>query len=160
MHVDTASEKICSDQDSRRSRAEFLHNKISLTLVHVSMHSRDGKITLAEFVGKPVHLLTGIAEDDGLGNGDGLIEIGEGVQFPVLFLDCDIKLLDTFQGKFSLLDQDAHWIAHEFGGNLQHVLRHSSGKKNDLGGLRQELEDIVDLLGEPALGNSQNSLHH
>jgi hypothetical protein len=57
-------------------------------------------------------------------------------------------LLDTFKGKLSLLDENTNGVAHEFGSDLEDILGHGGGKKDDLGGLREELEDIVDLLSE------------
>ncbi|KAI7165319.1 ATP-dependent RNA helicase [Hortaea werneckii] len=41
-------------------------------------------------------------------------------------------------------------FAHELGGDLKDILRHGSREQDDLGGLWQELEDVVDLLSETA----------
>jgi hypothetical protein len=84
-------------------------------------------------------------------NSDSLVQIREGVQFPIFLLNGDVELFDTFEGKLGLLDQDTNRVAHEFGGNLENVLGHGGGEKDDLRGLRQELEDVVDLLSESAL---------
>lgn len=150
LDIDTTGQKVGGDQDTGRSGTELLHNQVTLTLVHVSVHGRDGEITGSELVGKPVDLAAGVAEDDSLGDGDGLVEIRQGVELPVLLLDGDVELLDTLKGKLGLLDQDADGVAHELGGDLKDVLGHGGGQENDLGGLRKELEDIVDLLGETA----------
>lgn len=148
LHIDTTSEQVGGDQDTRRTRAELLHDHVTLSLVHVSVHGRDSEVTGSELVGKPVDLSTGVAEDDGLGDGDSLVKIGECVELPVLLLDGDVELLNTFEGKFVLLDEDADWVAHELGGDLKDVLWHGGGQEDDLGGLWEELEDVVDLLGE------------
>lgn len=150
LDVDTTGKQVGGDQDTRRSGTELLHDDITLSLVHVAVHSGDGEVTSSELVGEPVDLPAGVAEDDGLGDGDGLVQVGEGVELPVLLLDGDVELLDTFEGKLVLLDQDADGVAHELGGNLEDVLGHGGGQENDLGGLGQKLEDIVDLLGETA----------
>jgi len=112
------------------------------------VHGGDSEVTAGELVGEPVDLSAGVAEDDGLSDGDGFVEVGKGLQFPVFLLDCNVELLDTFEGKLVLLDEDTDWVTHELGGDLEDILRHGSGKEDDLGGLRKELEDVVDLLGE------------
>lgn len=115
------------------------------------MHGRDSEVTSGQLVGEPINLSSGVTEDDCLCDGDCLVEIGKSVQFPILLLNSDVELLDTFEGKLSLLDQDTNGIAHEFGGDLEDILGHRSGEKNDLGRLREELEDVVDLLSETTL---------
>jgi hypothetical protein len=115
------------------------------------VHGGHSEVAGSELVGKPVNLSSGVAEDDSLGDGDGLVQVGKCVQLPVLLLDSNVELLDTLEGQFGFLDQNADWVTHELGGDLENVLRHGGGKKDDLGRLREELEDVVDLLGETAL---------
>lgn len=115
------------------------------------MHGGDGEITGSEFVGQPVDLSSGVAEDDCLCDGDGLVQIGKGVQLPVFLLNSDVELLNTFEGKFGLLNQDTDGVTHELGGDLKNVLWHGGGEEDNLGGLRKELEDVIDLLGETTL---------
>ena len=124
---------------------------IPLALLHVTVHGGDSEVTSSELVGEPVDLSAGVAEDDGLGDGDGLVEIGQGVELPLLLLDGNVELLDTLKGKLLLLDQDADGVAHELGGDLKDVLGHGGGQEGNLGGLGEQLEDVVDLLGETAL---------
>lgn len=150
LDIDTTGKEISGDEDTGRSGTELLHDDITLGLVHVAVHGRDGEVTGSELVGEPVDLPAGVAEDDGLGDGDGLVQVGEGVQLPVLLLDSNVELLDTFEGKLVLLDEDTDGVAHELGGDLEDVLGHGGGQENDLGGLGEELEDVVDLLGETA----------
>jgi hypothetical protein len=154
LDIDTTGQEISSDQDTGRTRSELLHNQITLGLVHITVHGGNGEITGSELVGKPVDLPSCVAEDNGLGNGDGLVKIGKGVQFPIFLLDGNVELLDTLEGKLGLLDQDTDWVAHELCSDLEDILWHGGGKENNLGGLREQLEDIVDLLGETTLGFS------
>lgn len=151
LDIDTTGEEIGGDQDTRRTGTELLHNQVTLSLVHVTVHGGDGEITGSELVGKPVDLSAGVAEDNGLGDGDGLVEIGEGVELPLLLLNGNVKLLNTLEGKLVLLDENADGLAHELGGDLKDVLGHGGGEKDDLGALGEELEDVVDLLSETAL---------
>lgn len=150
LDVDTTGKQIGGDQDTRRTGAELLHDDVTLSLVHVAVHGGDSEVTGSELVGEPVDLPAGVAEDNGLGDGDGLVEIGQGVELPVLLLDGNVELLDTFEGKLVLLDENADGVTHELGGDLEDVLGHGGRQENDLGGLGEQLEDVVDLLGETA----------
>lgn len=154
LDIDTTGQKVSGDQDTGRTGTELLHDKVTLSLVHVTVHGRDGEITGSELVGEPVDLSAGVAEDDGLGDGDSLVQVREGVELPLFLLNGNVELLDTLQGELILLDQDADGVAHEAGGDLEDVLGHGGGEENDLGGLGQELEDVVDLVGETALRKS------
>ena len=151
LDINTTGKKISGNQDTGRSRTEFLHDNITLGLLHVTVHGRDSEVTSSELVSEPVDLSAGVAEDDSLGDGDSLIEIREGVKLPLLLLNSDVELLDTFEGKLLLLDQDTDGVTHELGGDLQDVLGHGSRQQGDLGGLRKELEDVIDLLSETTL---------
>jgi len=150
LDVDTTGEEVSGDQDTGRTGTELLHDNVTLALVHVTVHGGDGEVTGSELVGEPVDLSAGVAEDDGLGDGDGLVQVGEGVELPVLLLDGNVELLNTFEGKLVLLDEDTDGVTHELGGDLEDVLGHGGGKEDDLGGLGKELEDVVDLLSETA----------
>ena len=151
LDIDTTGEQVGSDEHTRRAGTELLHDQVTLGLIHVTVHSRDGEVALGQLLSEPVNLATGVAENDGLGNGDRLVQIGESVQLPLLLLDSNVKLLNTLQGKLVLLDQNADGVAHELGRDLEDILRHGGREQDDLGGLRQQLEDVVDLLGETTL---------
>lgn len=151
LDIDTTGQKVSGDQDTRRAGSELLHNQVTLSLVHVTVHGRDGEVTGGQLVSQPIDLSAGVAEDDGLGDGDGLVEIGQGVELPLLLLNSNVELLDTFQGKFVLLDKDTNGVTHESGGDLKDVLGHGGGEQDNLGGLGKKLEDVVDLVGETTL---------
>jgi len=148
LDIDTTGQKVSGDQNTGGAGAELLHDNITLALLHVTVHSGDSEVTGSELVGEPVDLSAGVAEDDGLGDGNGLVEIGKGVELPLLLLNGNVELLDTLKGKLLLLDQDTDGVTHELGGDLEDILGHGGGQKGDLGGLGKELEDVVDLLGE------------
>lgn len=148
LDIDTTGKQIGGDQDTGRSGTELLHDNITLALLHVTVHGGDGEVTGSELVGEPVDLSASVTEDNGLSDGDGLVEIGEGVELPLLLLNSNVELLDTLEGEFLLLDKDTDGVAHELGGDLKDILGHGSGEQGDLGGLGKELEDVVDLLGE------------
>ena len=151
LDINTTGQKVSGNKDTRRSRAELLHDNITLALLHVTVHGGDSEITGSELVGEPVDLAAGVTEDDGLGDGDGLVEIRKGVELPLLLLNSNVELLDTLKGKFLLLDKDTDGVTHELGGDLKDILGHGGREQDDLGGLGEELEDVVDLLGETTL---------
>lgn len=148
LDIDTSSEQVSGDEDSGRTGSELLHDDLSGGLVHVTVHGGDGEVSLVELLSEPVDLSSGRAEDDGLGNGDGLVEITKGVEFPLLLLDGDVELSDTFQGQLLLLDQDSDGITHELLGDLENIVGHGGGEKDNLGVSGEELEDVVHVLGE------------
>jgi hypothetical protein len=120
LDVDNAGGQIGGDQNANRAGAEVILEPLALVLIHISVlcmgtnmivkkggerrkrgatyYGRDCDLTTIHLVGEPVDPLLGVAEDDGLCDGDGLIEITKGVKLPLLLLDGDVKLLDTFQG--------------------------------------------------------------
>jgi hypothetical protein len=57
---------------SRLSTSELAHDGVSLFLRHVSVHAADGKVGFTKFLGEPVDLSTGVAEDDSLGDGQAI----------------------------------------------------------------------------------------
>ena len=150
LDISTTGQNIGGDQNTGRTRSELLYNQVTLTLVHITVHSRNGEVAGSELGGKPIDLPAGIAEDNGFCDGNGLVQIAEGLQLPLLLLNIGIELLDTFEGKL-ILEQDTDGIVHKVGGDLEHILRHGGRKEDNLGGLRKELKDIVDLLSETAL---------
>jgi len=150
LDIDTTSQQVGGDQDAGRAGTELLHDDLTLTLLHISVHGRDSELTGSELLGQPVDLSAGVAEDDGLGDGDGLVEIAQGVELPLLLLNGDEELLDTLEGQLILLDQDADGVAHELGGDLHNLNGHGGGQKDDLGGGGKTLENIVDLILETA----------
>jgi len=89
---------------------------------------------------QPIYLPAGVAENDGLSDGDRLVEITQSIQLPFLLFDSNVELLDTFKSQLVSLHKDSDWITHEFLGNLQNISRHSSRKQNDLGVLWEKLK--------------------
>merc|ERR1719341_2146383 len=83
LHVNATSKQVSGDEDPGRAAAELAHDHVSLLLVHVSVHGGHCEVALVHLLSQPVHLPPGVAEDDGLGDGEGLIEIAQGVQLPL-----------------------------------------------------------------------------
>lgn len=69
-----------------------LHDELTLSTGHVSVHGRDGEIALSHLVREPVDLSAGVAVDDGLGDGQSLVQIAQSLELPVLALNGDVEL--------------------------------------------------------------------
>ena len=78
-------------------RPEISHDGITLLLGHVAMHGSHREVGRPQLVCQPVGLLLGVHEDDGLGDGQGVVQVCEGVKFPLLPLDSHEELLDALQ---------------------------------------------------------------
>jgi hypothetical protein len=150
LDIDTTRQKIGGDQDTGGTGTELTHNEITLLLIEIGVHSGDGKVAATHFLGEPVDLSTGVAVDDGLGDREGLVQIAERVEFPVLLLDGDEELANTFEGKLILLDEDTNGVTHELLGQLHSLRGHGGGEKGHLDVRRHALEDVVDLVLETA----------
>jgi hypothetical protein len=106
-------------------------------------HGGDCELAGVHLLSEPVDLPPGVAEDDSLGNGDSLVEIAKGVEFPLLLLNSDVELLDTFEGQLITLDKDADGVTHELLGDLEDISGHGRRQEDNLGVLGKELEDCA-----------------
>merc|ERR1719410_3325673 len=68
LHVNTTGEQVCGDEHTRGTRSELSHDKITLALVHISVHCRHGKVTALHLLRQPVDLPPSVAVDDCLSN--------------------------------------------------------------------------------------------
>jgi len=150
LDIDTTGQQIGGDQDTGGTGSELTHNTVTVHLVQLSVHDGDGEVTLGHLLGQPVHFPAGVAVDDGLGDGQGLVEIAQSVQLPLFLLDRDVELTDTLEGKLVLLHEDTDRVAHELGSELQYIRGHGGGEEGNLDARRQAFEDVIDLLLETA----------
>lgn len=86
----------------------------------------------SHFVSKEVDLATGVAENDSLGNIEGLVEIAESVEFPLLTVNGDVELLDTLEGELITLDENANGAVHETLSDLKGLRGHGGREQTDL----------------------------
>merc|ERR1719244_347079 len=78
----------------------------------------------------------------------GFVQITERVQLPFFFLNANVELLDTLEGKLLFLDKNPDWIPHELLCHFQHVGRHRSAEQDHLNLLVHVTENVVDLVLE------------
>jgi len=148
LDVNTTSKKISGDQNSAGTSSEFVQNEISFLHGNISVSGGDGEVSGSHLVGQPVDLSSGVAEDDCLGNIQGIVEVTQSVELPFLFLHTDIELFDTFQGEFIPLDKNLDGVVHELLGDFKCIGGHGGGKQTHLDAGRQCCEDVVDLIFE------------
>lgn len=134
--------------DALLSCTERSHDLLTLVLRHVSVDGGDGEVELPHLLGEPVDLAPCVAEDDRLSDGDGVVEVAQGVELPLLLLDSDEELLDALERQLVALHEDADRVGHELVGHLEDLLRERGGDQHDLRSGRQIAIDIVDLLLE------------
>ena len=76
LHGNATSKQVSGNQNPGGAAAELAHDHVPLLLVHVSVHRRHRQVALVHLLGQPVDLPPRVAEDDGLGDGKGLVEPG------------------------------------------------------------------------------------
>ena len=160
LHVDPPGPDICRDQDARVGLTKVLHDAVSLLLRHLAMHRRHREVRLAHLVREPVDLPAGVTEDDGLGDGEGVVEVAERVEFPLLLLDRDEVLLQSLERQLVALDQDSNRVGHELGRHVQDVVRKGGRHDDDLRGRGQVAVHIVDLFPESAVQQLVGFIQH
>ena len=107
-----------------------------------------GEVALAHLLRQPVDLTPCVAEDDGLSDGEGVVEIAKGVELPILLLDGDKELLDALERQLVALDEDPDRVRHKLGCHLENVVRERRRDDDNLRRRRQVPVDVVDLVLE------------
>ena len=69
------------------------------------MHGRHCEVVLLHLLCQPVNLSLGVAEDDCLGDGEGVIQVTKGVELPLLFFYRHKELLDALQAERASFSQ-------------------------------------------------------
>lgn len=151
LHVDAAGPDVGGDEHAAGALAEVGHDAVAFLLRHLAVHAADGEVGVAHFVCEPLDLAARVAEDDGLGDGEGVVEVAECVELPFFFFDRDEVLLEAFERELVALDQDAHGIGHEFGGHVEDVVGEGGRHHDHLCGGREVAVHVVDLLAEAAV---------
>ena len=91
--------------------------------------------SLLHFFSEELDVSFGVAVDDGLCDVDALVDVEEGLEFPVLLED-DVVLFDTLEGQLFVLDEDLGGVVHEVVGEGHNFLGHGGREEVDsaLGG--------------------------
>jgi len=148
LDIDTSSKQIGGDENTDGTGSEFLHDSLSLELIHLTVHDGNNEVFLDHSLLELLNTLFGVAVDEGLVDIEVSVKVEENLHLPFLLLDGDIVLSDTFKGQLLVLNKDLSSISHEVLGELEDVIWHGSREQSNLDVLRQVFEDVGDLLLE------------
>ena len=160
LDINATCPDISCDEDTRLSTPELLHDRVPLFLGHVAVHRAHGEVGLPHLLGEPVHLALGVAEDDGLGDGQGVVQVTESVELPLLPLNSHEELLDALKGQLVTFNQDPDGVGHELGGHLEDLVGKSGGDETDLSGWGQIAVHVIDLLLESLVQHLVGLVQH
>lgn len=104
-------------------------------------HSGNSEVLFDHLIRELVGLSSGVNIYDTLSDSQSLIEILEGVEFPVLLVNNNVELFNTFQGKFVLFNEDSLRFAHKLIGNIEDFSGHGSGEQSHLNITGEQFED-------------------
>mmetsp|Transcript_22620 Transcript_22620/g.64189 ORF Transcript_22620/g.64189 Transcript_22620/m.64189 type:complete len:255 (+) Transcript_22620:102-866(+) len=159
LHVDATGEKIRRDQHAGGAGAELTHHEVALLLVEIGVHRRDREVALLQLVGEEVDLAAGVAVDDRLRDGQGLVQVTQCVELPLLLLDRDIELPNTLERQL-VLHEDRDWVANELRRQVKDLRRHGGGEQAHLDIMGQAIEEVVDLVLEAAQQHLVGLIQH
>ena len=114
------------------------------------MHGGDSEVGLLHLLSQNIDLATGVAENNGLRDAQGVVQVTKDIEFEFLLFNINVELLDTFQGEFVLLDENFDGVAHEIVGNIQNFTLERGRDEDDLDTGREQLENFVNLILETA----------
>lgn len=148
LNIDASAQQISRNEDTRRARTELLHHIHTLRHLHISTDARNNELMLGQLVSKLLDPLLPVGEDHALGNDHVLVELDQGSEFLAVFLEGDVELLDTVEGKLLVLDEDLDWILHELVGHFHDLRRHGGREQANLNIMGEVFEDLSDLVHE------------
>lgn len=148
LHIDTSGKQISGDEHTDRAGTELLHHNVSLELVHLTVHDRDGEIVLSHGLLELLNTLLGVTVDEGLVDVQVGVQVEQNVHLPLLLLDSDVVLVNTFEGELLVLDKNLCGLTHEVLGHAEDLWGQSGREESDLDIAGQELENVLDLVFE------------
>ncbi|KAI0558376.1 eukaryotic translation initiation factor 4A [Gracilaria domingensis] len=148
LHVDASRPHIGGNEHAVIAGAKGVHDGVPLLLLHVAVHGGDDKVALLHLLGEPLHFPARVAEDDGLRDGERLVEVAQRVKLPLLLLDVDVELANAVEAEAVALDQHGDGLRHELFGHFQHVGRQRGRHQHHLHGGRRVAINVVHLLLE------------
>jgi len=175
LHINTSGKQVSGDENADGAGTELLHDNVSAELVHLTVHDGDSEVILGHRLLEFLNTLLSVTVDQGLVDVQVGVQVDENVHLPLLLLDSDVVLVDTFEGKLLVLDKNLRGVSHEMLGHTKNLRGKSCGEKSDLDVTGQELEDVLNLGLETTgqhligfvedeklkvLGLEESSLHH
>jgi hypothetical protein len=129
LDINTSSKQVSGDEDSDGTLSELLHDNVSLDLVHLSVHDADSEFLLSHGLLELFDSLLGVTVDKSLVDVQVGVQVEEHIHFPLLLLDSNVILSDTFEGEVLRLDENLGGVSHEMLGELEDVLGKGGGEE-------------------------------
>ena len=145
LNINTSSEEISSDQDTDGAGTELLHDDITAKLVHLTVHDADGEVVLGHRLLEVLNSLLGVTVDEGLVDVQVGVQVEEDFHLPLLLLDSDVVLVNTFESKLLVLDENLCGVSHEVLGHAKDLGRESGREESNLDVSGKELENVLNL---------------
>jgi hypothetical protein len=76
------------------------------------MHGGHSEVARGHFRRQPLHLAARAAVDDGLRDGQRVVQVAQRAELPLLLLHGDVELADALQRELVAAHQDLHRLAH------------------------------------------------
>ena len=148
LDINTSSKQVSGDEDSDGTLSELFHDDVSLDLVHLSVHDGDSEFLFSHGLLKLFDSFLCVTVDKSLVDIQVSVQVEEDVHLPLLLLDSNVILSDTFEGKIFGLDENLGGVSHEMLGELEDVLGKGGGEEGDLDISGEALEDVLNLVLE------------
>lgn len=145
MHIDTSGEQIGSNEHADGTLTELLHDDVSLDLVHLTVHDRNGKVLIGHNLFEFFDTLFSVAINKRLVNVEVRIKVKEHLHLPFFLLNGDVVLMNTFEGQLLVLNENFGGIAHKVACELKNFRRQSGRKERNLDVSWQEFENALNL---------------
>jgi hypothetical protein len=150
LDVDTSGKQVRGDEHTDGALTELLHHDVSLQLVHLTVHNRDGEVFFGHNLFEFLDALLGVAVNERLVDVEVRVQVEQHLHLPLLLLYGDVVLVDTFEGQLLVLNQNFGGLTHKVAGELQNFGRESSREERNLDVAGEELENALNLLLEAA----------
>lgn len=147
LDIEAATPHVSCDQYTTLAGSELRHDRVPLLLRHRAVHEADGEVSLPHLFRQPLNFLLLVAENDGLRDGQLIVEVKQRLAFVVFLFDRDEELFDAVEGQLVALDEDLERVVHEEAGHLQDLVG-QGGRDDDALARWQVPVDVVDLILE------------
>ena len=125
LDINTSGKQISGDKDTDGTGSELLHHDFTLLLVHLTVHAGDDEVLLGHGALKLIDSLLSVTVNDGLLDIEVGVKVEQNIHLPLVLLNSNIVLMDTFKGQVFLLDEDLSGVSHEMLGKAQNIGRQS-----------------------------------
>lgn len=112
------------------------------------MHDGNTEVVFLHFLCEFDNSLLSVAVNKSLVDIEVTVEIKQDVHLPLFLLYGDVVLLDTFESKIFVFDENLGGLSHKVLCQLEDIDWHGGREKSNLDLTWQELEDILNLLLE------------